>query len=110
MLLIGGVGGLGFAVVVAGGSVERIVFITNADIRPVTCRASIVNAHQTSAIVEREVSDARHAIWYRDTRQTTTTEECISTDARHTTICWNYTTLASSNQSFALSFDQAVPF
>ena len=81
-ILIGSVSRLGFAVIVAGGGGEiGIIVIINTDFSPILCCTDIINALQTTAILERMRADVLHAVRDRDARQTTATIERIITDA-----------------------------
>ena len=46
-------------------------------------RRAVVNRVKATALVERIITDARHAIRYRDAREVTATFERKTTDARH---------------------------
>ena len=84
-ILVSSIGGLSFAVIIAGGGGETRVVITNADARPIACRATVVDDVQVIATRERRLADARHAIGDYDARQATAKFERISVNVSHAT-------------------------
>ena len=81
-ILVSGISGPSFAVIIAGGFGETGVIIRiNADFRPIFCRAAIVHSCQATATGERRIADSRDTIRNRNARQATATLERIIADA-----------------------------
>jgi len=77
-------GGLGFAVIVAGGGSERIISIRiNTHLCPIRSRSAIEYGFQDTATIERILANALHAVGNLDACEATATSERIIFNARH---------------------------